>query len=181
MRCAERRKFSRVPLGGGPGRGALAAEKLQQQFDLSIVGVDAPHVTKAGKAVDEDAVLGRIQRRAPISCWWRLARPNKSSSSTERWRAFGPAVAIGVGAGFDFVAGRLTRAPRWMSSSGFEWLYRLAQEPRRLARRYLIEDPKFLAILMRTMRLPKSERIIFRLTDSRRCPVRHRVADSPRA
>ena len=53
-----------------------------------------------------------------------------------------------------------------MSRSGLEWLFRLAQEPRRLARRYLIDDPQFLAILYRTMRVPKSERIIFALADT---------------
>ena len=70
-----------------------------------------------------------------------------------------PAVAIGVGAGFDFIAERMRRAPRWMSKSGMEWLFRLAQEPRRLAKRYLVDDPEFLAILYRTMRTPKSERV----------------------
>ena len=126
------------------------------------MGVDAPHVTKAGKAVDEDAVLGRISAARPDIVLVAFGAPKQELFISGAMARIRPAVAIGVGAGFDFVAGRLTRAPRWMSSSGFEWLYRLAQEPRRLARRYLIEDPKFLAILMRTLRLPKSERIIVR-------------------
>jgi N-acetylglucosaminyldiphosphoundecaprenol N-acetyl-beta-D-mannosaminyltransferase len=66
---------------------------------------------------------------------------------------------VGVGAGFDFIAGKMKRAPRWMSKSGLEWLFRLAQEPRRLAKRYLIDDPKFASILYRTLREPKSDRI----------------------
>jgi N-acetylglucosaminyldiphosphoundecaprenol N-acetyl-beta-D-mannosaminyltransferase len=63
-----------------------------------------------------------------------------------------PAVAMGVGGSLDFVVGRVTRAPAWMSRAGLEWLFRLWQEPRRMWRRYLIEDPKFIAIVARTRR-----------------------------
>jgi N-acetylglucosaminyldiphosphoundecaprenol N-acetyl-beta-D-mannosaminyltransferase len=51
------------------------------------------------------------------------------------------AVLIGVGAAFDFHAGLKRQAPRWMQRSGLEWLFRLASEPRRLGRRYLINNP----------------------------------------
>jgi len=53
-------------------------------------------------------------------------------------------VLIGVGAAFDFLAGLKKQAPRWMQRSGFEWLFRLATEPRRLWRRYLVNNPRFL-------------------------------------
>lgn len=52
-------------------------------------------------------------------------------------------VMIGVGAAFDFNAGRKRQAPVWMRRSGLEWFFRLAQEPRRLWRRYLINNPVF--------------------------------------
>ena len=58
-----------------------------------------------------------------------------------------PAVLFGVGATLDFIAGTARRAPKWMSRSGLEWLYRLAQEPARMSRRYLLRDPKFLGIV----------------------------------
>jgi N-acetylglucosaminyldiphosphoundecaprenol N-acetyl-beta-D-mannosaminyltransferase len=60
-------------------------------------------------------------------------------------------VLIGVGASLDFVAGIQKRAPSWMSKVGLEWLYRLAQEPRRLAARYLLRDPEFALILLRQL------------------------------
>ena len=53
------------------------------------------------------------------------------------------AVTIGVGAAFDFHAGTVKRAPRWMRDSGLEWLHRLASEPRRLWRRYLVTNSVF--------------------------------------
>ena len=63
---------------------------------------------------------------------------------------------LGVGAAIDFLAGTARRAPRWMSAAGLEWAYRLAREPRRLWRRYLLRDPRFFGIvageLVRTRR-----------------------------
>jgi N-acetylglucosaminyldiphosphoundecaprenol N-acetyl-beta-D-mannosaminyltransferase len=62
-----------------------------------------------------------------------------------------PAVLLGVGASLDFVAGTLPRSPPWLSRVGLEWLFRLSREPRRLWRRYLLRDPKFLIILGRAV------------------------------
>jgi N-acetylglucosaminyldiphosphoundecaprenol N-acetyl-beta-D-mannosaminyltransferase len=72
-----------------------------------------------------------------------------SSPKQDRWMAAHRgrigAVMLGVGAAFDFLAGAKPQAPRWMQSSGLEWLFRLATEPRRLWRRYLKQNPRFLA------------------------------------
>ena len=59
-----------------------------------------------------------------------------------------PAVMLGVGAAFDFLAGAKPQAPRWMQSSGLEWTFRLATEPRRLGRRYLTQNPKFVVLAL---------------------------------
>ena len=56
------------------------------------------------------------------------------------------AVMLGVGAAFDFLAGVKPQAPRWMMAAGFEWLFRLATEPRRLWRRYLRQNPRFMVL-----------------------------------
>jgi N-acetylglucosaminyldiphosphoundecaprenol N-acetyl-beta-D-mannosaminyltransferase len=55
---------------------------------------------------------------------------------------------VGVGAAFDFHTGRVKQAPHWMQHSGLEWLYRLGQEPRRLWRRYLRHNPRFVAFAL---------------------------------
>ena len=54
-------------------------------------------------------------------------------------------IFIGVGAAFDLLTGRVRQAPRWMQRSGLEWLFRLTQEPRRLAKRYIVNNPLFVA------------------------------------
>lgn len=73
----------------------------------------------------------------------------------ERWmarhRGVIPAVMLGVGAAFDFQAGRKPTAPRWMQRSGLEWLFRLATEPRRLWRRYVMQNPTFIVLFARQL------------------------------
>ena len=73
--------------------------------------------------------------------------------------ALRPAVALGIGAGLDFLIGRHMRAPRWASAAGLEWAFRLMQEPRRLWRRYLVEGPRFALVVLGTWWSPRSGRV----------------------
>ncbi|HDD25428.1 MAG TPA: glycosyltransferase, partial [Chloroflexi bacterium] len=80
--------------------------------------------------------------------WVGLGSPKQ-----ERWMAahvsrLTAPVLIGVGAAFDFHAGRKKQAPRWMQRSGLEWLFRLLTEPRRLWRRYLVNNPIFVTLVL---------------------------------
>lgn len=72
--------------------------------------------------------------------------------------ALRPAVLLGVGATLDFLAGTVQRAPAWMSRVGLEWLYRLAQEPRRMASRYLVRDRAIVSITLAMLRQPWERR-----------------------
>lgn len=71
----------------------------------------------------------------------------KQEEWMDRHRGELPAVMIGVGAAFDFIAGSKRRAPAWVQRAALEWLFRLVQEPRRLWKRYLLGNPRFLALL----------------------------------
>ncbi|HEY3593934.1 MAG TPA: WecB/TagA/CpsF family glycosyltransferase [Polyangiaceae bacterium] len=159
QRAAER-KWRVYLIGGPPGVAEEAANVMRQRFDVNIAGVDAPRVGADGVAVDEAAVLGRLQEAKPHIVLAAFGAPKQELFMHRIAERIRPAVSLGIGASLDFVAGRVKRAPRWMSKSGLEWLYRLSQEPRRLARRYLVEDPKFALILLRTMREPKSARVL---------------------
>ena len=87
-----------------------------------------------------------------------------SMSYADRYREeLKPAVSLGIGASLDFVAGRVRRAPRWVSSAGFEWLFRLVQEPGRLLRRYATSNARFAFLvaaewLRRRRRAPRKPR-----------------------
>ena len=138
-------------LGGAPGVADLAKSKLEAALPgIQIVGTDASRidVNDLGEA---DQVAERIRRAEPDLVLVALGAPKQEIWSFTRAEKLKPAVLIGVGASLDFVAGVQKRAPRWMSKAGLEWLYRLAQEPRRLAARYLLRDPEFCLILLRQL------------------------------
>jgi N-acetylglucosaminyldiphosphoundecaprenol N-acetyl-beta-D-mannosaminyltransferase len=69
-----------------------------------------------------------------------------------------PAVCLGIGASLDFVVGVQKRSPTWMSKLGLEWVYRLANDPRRMAQRYLVRDRAIVGIAARMLRAPHSAR-----------------------
>jgi N-acetylglucosaminyldiphosphoundecaprenol N-acetyl-beta-D-mannosaminyltransferase len=60
-------------------------------------------------------------------------------------------IMLGVGAAFDLLSGRVKQAPRWMQRSGLEWFYRWTQEPRRLTRRYFVNNPRFILAAVRQL------------------------------
>jgi N-acetylglucosaminyldiphosphoundecaprenol N-acetyl-beta-D-mannosaminyltransferase len=98
-------------------------------------------------AIEDAAITDDINKAAPDILFVGLGCPKQ-----ENWMAAHRdrinAVMIGVGAAFDFYAGNLKEAPRWMSNIGLEWLFRLAMEPKRLWRRYLILNPRFMWLAM---------------------------------
>jgi N-acetylglucosaminyldiphosphoundecaprenol N-acetyl-beta-D-mannosaminyltransferase len=145
-------------LGGGPGAAGAAARRFDRELGVSIAGVDASVVPLELPSGAVDAAAERVRAARPDLVLVALGAPKQ-----ERWidRALPrirPAVALGVGASLDFVAGTARRSPRWMSRWGIEWLYRLAHEPGRLAYRYLVKDPRFAAIAWKTGRLPPADR-----------------------
>jgi N-acetylglucosaminyldiphosphoundecaprenol N-acetyl-beta-D-mannosaminyltransferase len=120
---------------------------LQRRFPAAgIVGAHAPPFRPAGVAED-DSVIAEINADAPDIVWVGLSTPKQELwMASHRHRLTAPAL-IGVGAAFDFHAGLVRQAPRRMQRMGLEWAFRLAIEPRRLAGRYLRNNPAFLALL----------------------------------
>jgi N-acetylglucosaminyldiphosphoundecaprenol N-acetyl-beta-D-mannosaminyltransferase len=100
--------------------------------------------------IEDAAITNDINAAAPDILFVGLGCPKQ-----ENWMAAHRekinAVMIGVGAAFDFYAGNLREAPRWMSNMGLEWLFRLAMEPKRLWRRYLILNPRFMWLATRQL------------------------------
>lgn len=129
--------------GGAPGVADLLVRKLAARFPgLAIAGTYSPPYRRAD--ADEDrAVLDAINAARPDVVWVGLGGPKQDYwVSRHRAQLSAPAL-IAVGAAFDFHAGLARQAPRWMQRSGLEWLFRLLQEPRRLAFRYLVYNPLF--------------------------------------
>ena len=152
MERAAERGYRVYFLGGAPGVAEMARQKLQSALpSIQIVGMDAARIDVSGDLNATDDIVERIRSARPDLVLVALGAPKQEIWSQGRLNLLKPAVLIGVGASLDFVAGIQKRAPRWMSSMGVEWLYRLAQEPRRLAGRYLLRDPEFCWILLRQL------------------------------
>lgn len=88
-----------------------------------------------------------ISRAAPDVLWVGLGAPKQERWMHEHKDRLRVPVLVGVGAAFDLLSGRRKQAPRWMGEHGFEWFFRLLQEPRRLWRRYLVYGAQFIAYL----------------------------------
>src|SRR5438132_415048 len=118
-------------LGGVSGVAAEAARVARERFGLEIVGVDSPAIGAAGEA--DPAVLARVREARAQIVLVALGSPKQELFIHRHQSDMGGAAALGIGASLDFLAGRVRRCPAWMSRVGLEWLYRLAQDPRRLA------------------------------------------------
>jgi N-acetylglucosaminyldiphosphoundecaprenol N-acetyl-beta-D-mannosaminyltransferase len=135
--------------GGREGVPELLASKLQARFPgLEVAGTYSPPFRSLTPEEDAAAVE-RINGTRPDLVWVGLSTPKQ-----ERWMAahvgrITAPVLLGVGAAFDIHAGVLPQAPRWAQRSGLEWLYRLFREPRRLWRRYLSNNPRFVVAIAR--------------------------------
>jgi N-acetylglucosaminyldiphosphoundecaprenol N-acetyl-beta-D-mannosaminyltransferase len=97
------------------------------------------------------AVADEVRAAAPDLLFVAISSPRKELWLAEHGRDLGVPFVMGVGGSVDIVAGVTRRAPRWMQRSGLEWLFRLAQEPRRLGRRYVVTNTQFLALVGREL------------------------------
>jgi N-acetylglucosaminyldiphosphoundecaprenol N-acetyl-beta-D-mannosaminyltransferase len=157
-RCAER--GHRVWLYGGRDQGSLAQLALnlrQHHPGIQVVGGYSPPFRPL-TAGEEDAVVEQINEARPDVLWVGIGVPKQ-----EKWMArmrdrLEVPVMCGVGAAFDFHSGRISQAPSWMQERGLEWMYRIAQEPRRLLPRYLWFNPLFVAVLARQLLAERARR-----------------------
>ncbi|MGO9179950.1 MAG: WecB/TagA/CpsF family glycosyltransferase [Candidatus Limnocylindrales bacterium] len=134
-------------VGGRPGVPQALAERLAARFPgLVVVGTESPPFRALAPDEDE-ALVQRINDAAPDVLWVGLGAPKQEFWAAGHADALTAPLILPVGAAFDFHAGRLRRAPRWMQRTGLEWLFRLASDPRRLWRRYLVTNSRFVLLL----------------------------------
>lgn len=134
-----RRGYSIYLLGASEKSSQRAAEVLQERYPgLRIAGRYSPPLRPL-EQMNHDEILRRIERAQPDILLVAFGNPKQEKwLSMHRDRLRVP-VSIGIGGSLDMIAGQMARAPHWMQKSGMEWFFRAAQEPRRLARRYLID------------------------------------------
>jgi len=132
--------------GGRPETLDRLCANLRQRFpNLNIAGQFSPPFRPLTEAED-DEVCRMITTAQPDLLFVGISTPKQELWMAEHKERFPGVVLIGVGAAFDFHAGRVRQAPPWMQARGLEWLYRLCQEPTRLWKRYILVTPRFLPL-----------------------------------
>lgn len=143
LELAAQREWPVYFLGARPGVADRALESIVELLPrLRTVGV------RDGYFDPDDASVAAAVRSAGTG----LLLVGLGNPAQELWMqanldATGARLAVGVGAFFDFQAGHVPRAPEWMNRAGIEWVHRLAQEPQRMWRRYLLGNPRFVALV----------------------------------
>lgn len=149
-RMAAARGYRVFLLGGGAEVARRAAERLAASIPgLRVAGTHTPPEGFGDDPGATDRALAAVAQARPDLLFVGLGSPKQELWVHRHWDRLACAVAVCCGAAIDYAAGVRPRAPLWMQRAGLEWLWRLAHEPRRLWRRYLVEDPAFLGIVLR--------------------------------
>jgi N-acetylglucosaminyldiphosphoundecaprenol N-acetyl-beta-D-mannosaminyltransferase len=146
--------------GGGEGVANILRQKLVARYPRAVVvGIETPPFRPLTHE-EEIELVDRINRARPHFFWVGLSTPKQERFMAGFLGRHGDSlqldsqgfVMLGVGAAFDFQAELVKEAPQWLRGSGFEWLYRLIKEPKRLWKRYLRNNPRFmLGMLQQTV------------------------------
>ena len=158
MALSESKGYRHFFYGGANGTATVLREQLLKRFPkLQVVGVYEPPFRPLNDA-EQQELESQVDSARPDMMWIGLSTPKQEKFMAEYLPRLNTTLMVGVGAAFDFHAGKVRQAPRWMQRAGLEWFFRLCSEPRRLWKRYLKNNPLFIL------------RILGQLTGLRRYP-----------
>lgn len=138
---AAKEELSVYLLGGTEGVASKAADVLTARYkNLRIAGIYSPPFGFEKDEQEMNKICSQIQEAKPDILFVGLGAPKQEKLFWTIRENVSVPVALHVGGSFDFVAGTIKRAPKWMSRVGLEWFYRLCMEPKRMFKRYIIDD-----------------------------------------
>ena len=147
-KVAAKRGYSIFIIGGADGVAEIAKTNLEKQFiGIQIVGTYAPPFGFEKDDNELEKINLMINQKKPdilIAC---LGCPKQEKWIYDNYQKYNANVSICAGATVDFLAGNVKRAPKWMSNHGSEWLFRVTQDPKRLIKRYFIDDVKIISLI----------------------------------
>ncbi len=154
--ATENTSYGHYFFGGAPGVAETLGKELKKRFSgIEIAGFYTPPFRPLNTA-EEEELINRVREARPAIVWVGLSTPKQERFMAAYLDKLDTTLMLGVGAAFDFHTGRVRQAPKWIQRSGFEWFYRLCQEPKRLWKRYLTNNPRFLLkIALQTTGLKK--------------------------
>lgn len=145
-------------LGAAEGVAAKAAENLTKRYKgLQVVGTYSPPYGFEKSDEEMNKIVAMIKETKPHILIVALGCPKQELFILHHGKELGVPLSLGLGASLDFEAGNIKRAPKWMADHGLEWLYRITQDPKRLAKRYLVDDMKIIRLAIK-YKPPKNNR-----------------------
>jgi N-acetylglucosaminyldiphosphoundecaprenol N-acetyl-beta-D-mannosaminyltransferase len=142
-----REGYTQFLYGGKPGVAEQLKSVLTSRFpDLRIVGTYTPPF-RALSAQEEQELAENVARVKPDFFWVGLSTPKQEYFMNQFVGRLDARIMVGVGAAFDYLVGLVKDSPEWVRNSGLQWAHRLIQEPRRLWKRYLLNNPKFICAI----------------------------------
>ena len=146
LKATDQKSYRHFFYGDTPETLAHLSDKLKSEYPgQQIVGLHSPPF-RATTAEEDESIVDEINRAKPDVLWVGLGTPKQERWMFEHQERLNVPVAIGVGASFKFATGDVKRSPGWIGNLGFEWLWRLSHEPKRLWRRVFIDAPQFIAL-----------------------------------
>lgn len=142
-RLSAKRGYRQFLYGGQAGVADLLAEALTARIPgLQIVGTHTPPFRNLDEH-EQDQLIGEIRRTRPDILWVGLSTPRQERFMVQYYDRLQVPLMVGVGAAFDYHTGRIRDCAPWIKRAGLQWLHRLIQDPKRLARRYFRTHPAF--------------------------------------
>lgn len=145
---ANNKRYSIFILGGKDGVAQQAREKLESKYEkINIVGTYAPPLGFENDEEELEKINKMINEAKPDLLFACLGCPKQEKWIAKNIDKYNAKVSICAGATVDFLAGNVKRAPKWISDCGLEWFYRFLQEPKRLFKRYFVDDIKIIRLI----------------------------------
>lgn len=144
---AANKNYTMYLLGAAEGVADTAARNLMKKYPgLNIVGTYSPPFGFEKNEQEMNKIKAQIQDVHPDILVVGLGCPKQEKFMYYHCKELGVPISFGLGASIDFEAGNIKRAPKWMSNHGLEWLYRFSKEPKRLFKRYFVDDIKIIQV-----------------------------------
>ncbi len=135
-------------LGAKEGVAAKAAANLMKRYEgLNVVDTYSPPFGFESNQLEINKIKNMITKSKPDILIVGLGCPKQEKFMYHYCKELDVPISFGLGASFDFEAGNIKRAPKWMANHGLEWLFRITQDPKRMAKRYLVDDVKILGLI----------------------------------
>lgn len=149
-KIASEKGFSIFLLGAMPGVAITAAKRLKKKYkDIQIVGTYSPPLGFEKDNEEISKINEMLLNSKADLLFVGMGVPKQDIFIYENMKKYKIPVSFSIGASIDFLAGNVKRAPKWLNKLGFEWLYRFLKEPKRLFKRYFINDIRIISIAVK--------------------------------